>query len=169
MQLQPLPLKDAILLIKRRKKEYLDQEVGFLTKFDEKLERSRFGLSLIGSLLSELVVTPSTLFEAINNIRLDEVYSHFDQFDERFWGNNRFLLKVLIFCITILQSNGARNVLASKMLLVGVWFAPLPISSNLLAAVATNITGPTNRFKQWAKCADMTFLCCLGFLEMPNS
>ncbi|XP_076957739.1 uncharacterized protein LOC143633298 [Bidens hawaiensis] len=170
MQLQPLPLKDAILLIKgRRKKAYPDQEVDFLTKFDEKLERSSFGSSVIGSLLSELAVAPSTLFEAINNIRLDEVSSHFDHFDERFWGKNRFLLKVLIFCITILQSNGARNALASKMLLVGGWFAPLPIPSNLLAAAATNIAGPTNRFKQWAKCAHMAFFCCSGLLESQTS
>ncbi|KAM0063677.1 putative AAA+ ATPase domain, P-loop containing nucleoside triphosphate hydrolase, TIR [Helianthus debilis subsp. tardiflorus] len=168
MQLQPLPLKDAILLMKgRRKKEYPAQDVEILAKFDEKLGRSSFGLSVIGSLLSELAIAPSTLFEAINDIGLEEFSSHFD---EVFWGNNKFLLKVLIFCITILQEdNETRNVLASKMLLVGSWFAPLPVSASLLAAAATSINGSTNRFKKWAKCANMTFFCCSGFIESQTS
>ncbi|XP_076905860.1 uncharacterized protein LOC143561753 [Bidens hawaiensis] len=162
MQLQPFPLKDAILLMKgRRKKEYPGQEVEILAKFDEKLGRSSFGLSVIGSLISELAIAPSTLFEAINNIGLEEFSSYFD---EVFWGNNKFLLKVLIFCYTILQENGTRNVLASKMLLVGAWFAPLPVSANLLATAATSLSGSTNRFKKWAKCANMTLFCCSGFL-----
>ncbi|KAI3675695.1 hypothetical protein L1987_85287 [Smallanthus sonchifolius] len=168
MQLQPLALKDAILLIKgRRKKEYPAQEIEILAKFDENLGRSSYGLSVIGSLLSELAIAPSTLFEAINHIRLEEISSHFD---EVFWGNNKFLLKVLIFCMTILQEeNGTRNALASKMLLVGAWFAPLPVSANLLAAAATSITGSTNRFKKWARCANMTFFCCSGFLQSQTS
>ncbi|KAK1440158.1 hypothetical protein QVD17_05983 [Tagetes erecta] len=168
MQLQPLPLKDAILLMKgRRKKEYPAQDIEILAKFDENLGRSSFGLSIIGSLLSELATAPSTLFEAINHIRLEEFSSHFD---EVFWGNNKFLLKVLIFCITILQEdNGTRNVLASKMLLVGAWFAPLPVSANLLAAAATSISGSTNRFKKWAKCANMTLFCCSRFLQSQTS
>ncbi|MFS7985163.1 putative AAA+ ATPase domain, P-loop containing nucleoside triphosphate hydrolase, TIR [Helianthus anomalus] len=168
MQLQSLPLKDAILLMKgRRKKEYPAQDVEILAKFDEKLGRSSFGLSVIGSLLSELAIAPSTLFEAINDIGLEEFSSHFD---EVFWGNNKFLLKVLIFCITILQEdNETRNVLASKMLLVGAWFAPLPVSASLLAAAATSINGSTNRFKKWAKCANMTFFCCSGFIKSQTS
>ncbi|KAK9057154.1 hypothetical protein SSX86_024521 [Deinandra increscens subsp. villosa] len=169
MQLQPLPLKDAILLMKgRRKKEYPAQDIEILAKFDENLGRSSFGLSVIGSLLSELAIAPLTLFEAINHIHLEDFSS--SHIDEVFWGNNKFLLKVLIFCITILQEdNGTRNVLASKMLLVGSWFAPLPVSANLLAAAATCITGSTNRFKKWAKCANMTLFCCSGFLESQTS
>ncbi|KAL8205762.1 hypothetical protein R6Q57_009313 [Mikania cordata] len=168
MQLQPLLFKDAILLMKgRRKKEYPAQEVEILAKFDDYLGRSSFGLSVVGSLLSELAIAPSTLFEAINHIHLDEFSSHFD---EVFWGNNKFLLKVLIFCITILQEdNTTRNVLASKMLLVGAWFAPLPVSASLLAAAATSIPGSTNRLKKWAKCANMTLFCCSGFLESQTS
>ncbi|KAJ0781109.1 hypothetical protein HanPI659440_Chr06g0245511 [Helianthus annuus] len=164
MQLQPLPLKDVILLMKgRRKKEYPAQDIDILTKFDEKLGRSSFGLLVIGSLLSELAIAPSTLFEAINHIRLEEIPSHID---EGFWGHNKFLLKVLISCTTILhEDNGTRNVLASKMLLVGGWFAPLPISANLLAAAAVNITGSTNPFKKWAKCASVTLFCFSRFLE----
>lgn len=168
MQLQPLPLNDAISLMKgRRKKEYPSQEIEILAKFDEKLGRSSFGLWVIGSLLSELAISPSALFEAINQIRIEEDSS---RLDELFWGNNKFLLKILTFCVTILhEANGARNLLASKMLLVGAWFAPVPVSANLLAAAAHKISGSTNRFRKWAKCANMTFFCCSGFLENQTS
>ncbi|PWA73812.1 P-loop containing nucleoside triphosphate hydrolases superfamily protein [Artemisia annua] len=168
MPLQPLQLKEAILLMKgRRKKEYPGEEIEILGKFNEKLERSTFGLWVIGSLLTELAITPSTLFEAINHIRVDEPLSHID---EAFWGNNKFLLKVLIFCITILhEANGTKNLLASKMLLVGAWFAPLPVSANLLAAAATSITKSNNRFRKWVKCANTTFFCCSGFLKNQTS
>lgn len=174
IQLQPLPLKDAMLLMKgRRRKEYLGEEVEILTKFDEKLGRTSFGLWVIGSLLSELAISPSTLFEAINHIRLDEFEINSSHFEDVFWGNNKFLLKVLIFCVTILhEANGSTNVLASKMLLVGAWVAPLPVSSSLLAASANHITTSNNRFKKWAKwakCANMTFFCCSGFLESQTS
>ncbi|MFS7946477.1 putative P-loop containing nucleoside triphosphate hydrolase [Helianthus anomalus] len=103
MQLQPLSLKDAILLMKgRRKKEYPAQEIDILTKFDEKLGRSSFGLSRKFHLM-------------LMKDSRDTV---------------SFYSKVLIFCTTILhEDNGTRNVLASKMLLVGGWFAPLPITS----------------------------------------
>ncbi|KAL4554637.1 hypothetical protein LXL04_037235 [Taraxacum kok-saghyz] len=171
IQVQPLPLKDAMLLMKgrRRSKEYPGQEVEILGNFNEKLGGSTFGLWVIGSLLSELAILPSTLFEAINQIRLEDFDINSSHFEEAFWGNNKFLLKVLIFCITVLQ-NGTRNVLASKMLLVGAWVAPLPVSSNLLAASAHNITASITRFKKWVKCANVvTFFCCSGFLESQTS
>ncbi|KAK9077636.1 hypothetical protein SSX86_005973 [Deinandra increscens subsp. villosa] len=161
MQLQPLPLADALMLTTgRRKKRYPDQEVEILKKFDEKLGRSSFGLWIVGSLLCELTILPSVLFQAINQIVLDETAS---QFDEPFWENNHFLLKVLIFCISLL--NGTKNHLALRMLLSGSWFAPSPISSNLLAAAASHMSPPTNRFKKWAKTTNLTLFCCSGFID----
>lgn len=164
MQLQPLPLSDAMLLMRgRRRKEYPSQEVEILGKFDQKLGRSSFGLWVIGSLLSELTISPSALFQSINQIPLEEASSHLD---EPFWENNRFLLKVLIFCITILnEANGTKNHLAFKMLLAGSWFAPSPISANLLAAAATHMNPSTNRIKKWAKCMNSTFFCCSSFIN----
>ncbi|KAJ0593656.1 putative AAA+ ATPase domain, P-loop containing nucleoside triphosphate hydrolase, TIR [Helianthus annuus] len=164
MQLQPLTLSDALMLITgRRKKEYPAQEVEILKKFDEKLGRSSFGLWVIGSLLCELTILPSALFQAINQILVDETTS---RFDEPFWENNYFLLKVLIFCITLL--NGTKNHLALRMLLSGVWFAPSPVSSNLLAAAASHMSSPTNRFKKWAKKTNLTLFCCSGFINSQS-
>ncbi|KAM0029411.1 putative AAA+ ATPase domain, P-loop containing nucleoside triphosphate hydrolase [Helianthus debilis subsp. tardiflorus] len=164
MQLQPLPPSDALMLITgRRKKEYPAQEVEILKKFDEKLGRSSFGLWVIGSLLCELTILPSALFQAINQILVDETTS---RFDEPFWENNYFLLKVLIFCVTLL--NGTKNHLALRMLLSGVWFAPSPVSSNLLAAAASHMSPPTNRFKKWAKKTNLTLFCCSSFINSQS-
>ncbi|KVI02387.1 hypothetical protein Ccrd_019344 [Cynara cardunculus var. scolymus] len=164
MQLQPLSLSDAMLLMRgRRRKEYPSQEVEILGKFHQKLGRLSFGLWVIGCLLSELTISPSALFQSINEILLDEASSHLD---EPFWGNNRFMLKVLIFCITILhEANGTKNHLAFKMLLAGSWFAPSPISANLLAAAATHMNPSRNRIKKWAKCMNSSFFCCSSFIN----
>lgn len=164
MQLQPLPLSDAMRLTTgRRKKAFSAQEVEILKKFDEKLGRSSFGLCVIGSLLCEVSISPSDLFQTINEIFVDEATS---QFDEPFWENNHFLLKVLIFCVNLLK--GTKNHLALRMLLSGVWFAPSPVSSSLLAAAASHMNPPTNRFKKWARNTNLTPFCLSGFIDSKS-
>ncbi|KAL7217323.1 hypothetical protein ACSBR1_029096 [Camellia fascicularis] len=167
MQLQPLSLPDAMLLIRgRRKKDYPAEEVEFLGKLDEQLGRSSFGLWVIGSLLSELAILPSALFEAVNQIPLEEASSTSSNLsitDEQFCRSNPFLMKVLDFCNAILQQiNGRRNVFASRMLLVGAWFAPSPISASLLAAAAKSIPARKNWFSKWTKCVSLALCCCSG-------
>uniref|UniRef100_A0A5B7C0S9 TIR domain-containing protein n=1 Tax=Davidia involucrata TaxID=16924 RepID=A0A5B7C0S9_DAVIN len=166
MQLQALPLSDAMILIRgRRKKEYPAEEVEFLGKFYEKLGRSSFGLWVIGSLLSELAISPSALFEAANQVPFEEAptCSNLSIVDEQFCRSNPFLMKVLAFCAAVMQqANGRRNLLASRMLLVGAWFAPAPISATLLAAAAKNIPATKNRFRKWTKCLHLAFCCCSG-------
>lgn len=168
MQLPPLPLSDAMALARgRRKKDYPADELEFLGKFDEKLGRLSFGLWLIGSLLSELAIAPSALFEAINQVPLNEgsPCSHMSITEEQYCKNNPFLMKALQFCFAILQqTNVRRNLLASRMLLVGGWFAPAPISAGLLAAAAKNMPAIGNRLKKWTKCLALTFGCCSGCL-----
>ncbi|KAL8147001.1 uncharacterized protein LOC141707664 [Apium graveolens] len=165
VQLQPLPLGDAMIVIKgRKKKEYSPLEMEFLEKFNDKLGRSTFGLWVIGSLLSELTVSPSALFEAINQLHLEEG-SNLSSTDEQFCRNNLFLMKALAFCSAILQqTNGTRNLLASRILLVGAWFAPAPISANLLATAAKILPASSiNRLRKWTKCVGLA-LCCSGCL-----
>ncbi|KAK3024318.1 hypothetical protein RJ639_043000 [Escallonia herrerae] len=169
MQLQPLPLSDAMILIRgRRKKEYPAGEIEILGKFDERLGRSTLGLWVVGSLLSELAISPSALFEAVNQIPSEESSScsSLSFVDEQFCQSNPFLMKVLAFCNSILQqTNGRKNLLASRMLLVGAWFAPSPISANLLAAAAKNMPSSTNRLKKWTKCLSFTLFCCSSCLS----
>ncbi|KAL8505370.1 hypothetical protein ACS0TY_016562 [Phlomoides rotata] len=168
LQLQTLPLSDAMALIKgRRRKEYSGSEVEFLGKFDEKVGRSSFGLSLIGCLLSELGIAPSALFEAVNRIDVpfEEEASGscgLSEGEKQFCRSNTFLIKVLLFVSSLLQqTNGNRNLLSSRMLQVGAWFAPSPIPSNLLAVAAKSMPSSRNKLKKWTKCLKLTF-CCLS-------
>ncbi|CAH8279847.1 unnamed protein product [Arabidopsis lyrata] len=135
VQLSVLPSPDAMVLLRgRRKKDYPVEEVEVLKLFDEKLGRLSYGLWVVGSLLSELAIPPSALFEA-----------------------------VLAFSLAVLeQAEGNRNLLSLKMLLVGAWFAPVPIPVNLLAAAAKNMPTGGNRFSKWNKCLSHTFAWCGG-------
>ncbi|KAF2325672.1 hypothetical protein GH714_032510 [Hevea brasiliensis] len=67
------------------------------------------------------------------------------------------------------QTNGTKNVLASRMLLVGAWFAPAPISVTLLATAAKDMPTIGNRFKKWTKCLSLPFACCSGCGLAPQS
>ncbi|KAF8409825.1 hypothetical protein HHK36_005904 [Tetracentron sinense] len=171
MQLLPLPLSDAMILIRgKRKKDYPTEELEFLRKFDEKLGRLSFGLWVIGSLISELAISPSALFEAVNQVSLDEGSCSLSVGDEQFCKNNPFLMKLLGFCSAIMHhTNGRRNLLASRMLLAGAWFAPTPISVNLLATAAKKILATGNRFRQWTKCLRFTFFCCSSCCLTPQT
>lgn len=173
MQLPPLSLPDAMVLMRgKRKKDYPAEELEFLQNFDEKLGRLSFGLGVIGSLLSELGIAPSALFEAVNQVPLEECSTspHMSINEEQYCKNNPFLMKILCFCFAILQQiNGRENFLASRMLLVGAWFAPAPISVNLLAAAAKNMPYAGNRFRRWTKFLTLTFGCCVGCGLAPQS
>ncbi|CAA3024079.1 Tir-nbs resistance [Olea europaea subsp. europaea] len=165
IQLQPLPFSDAMILIRgRRKKEYPAAELETLGKFNEKLGSSSFGLWVIGSLLCELAITPSALFEAVNNVQYEEATGCFIA-DQQFHRTNTFLMKVLSFCAVVLQqTNVGTNLLASKMLQVGAWFAPAPIPSSLLATAANYIPSTRNKLRKWTKCLKVTFCCSSGCL-----
>ncbi|XWS51650.1 hypothetical protein CRYUN_Cryun11dG0001700 [Craigia yunnanensis] len=164
MQLPLLPSSDAMILVRgRRKKDYPAEELEFLRKFDEKLGRLSFGLWIIGSLLSELTISPSALFAAVNEVSLEDgsTSSYMSTSGEQYCKNNPFLMKILCFCFAVLQQvNGRRNILASRMLLVGAWFAPSSISANLLATAAKYMPVAGNRFRRWTKCLSLTFGCC---------
>ncbi|XP_021826813.1 uncharacterized protein LOC110767545 [Prunus avium] len=164
MQLPPLPVSDAMILIRgRKKKDYSAEELEILMKFDEKLGRLSFGLWLIGSLLSELAIAPSALFEAISQMQLDEgsPCPFISITEEQYYKNNSFLMKVISFCFAVLQqSSGIINLLASRMLLVGAWFAPTPISLTLLTTAANNMPATKSRLRKWTNCISVTFGSC---------
>ncbi|GAV69371.1 NB-ARC domain-containing protein [Cephalotus follicularis] len=173
MQLPPLPLSDAMVLLRgRRKKDYPEKELELLKKFDEKLARLSFGLWLVGSLLSELAISPSALFEAVNQIPIDDVSAspYMSINEEQYCKNNPFLMKILCFCLAILhQTKGRKNFIASRMLLVGAWLAPAPISVSLLATAAKSMPVAGNRLRKWTKCLNLTFGFCAGCGLAPQS
>ncbi|XP_010252891.1 PREDICTED: uncharacterized protein LOC104594337 [Nelumbo nucifera] len=166
MPLQPLSLPDAMILIRgRRKKDYPNEELEFLRKFIDRLGSSSFGLWIIGSLLSEISISPSSLFEAVNQASIDECVSctSLSAGDEQFFKNNTFLMMILGFCTAVLaQTNGTGSPLSLRMLLAGAWFAPAPISVTLLAAAAKKITVTGNGFEQWKERLRLALCCCIA-------
>ncbi|CAM8957539.1 unnamed protein product [Rhodiola kirilowii] len=160
MQLTPLPLSEAMMLMRgRRKREYPEEELEFLRKFEDKLRRLTIGMWIVGSLISELAISPSGLFEAINRIPVEEGSFCSSIPDDLIWKNNPFLMKVLGFCMTILETNGNRNIVALRMVLVGAWFAPTSISANLLAAAVKSIAHTGNKFGSWTKYLNNLTVC----------
>jgi len=163
IQLPPLPLSDAmILMIGRKKKEYSADEIDLLEKFNEKLGRLSFGLWMIGSLLAELSIGPSCLYEAINQVPLNEdSNSSYMSIAEGQWcKSNPFLVKTLLFCLETLEKTKAKgNLLAIRMLLVSGWLSPSPISASLLANAAKSIPTVESRFKKWTKSLSLATSC----------
>lgn len=161
MQILPLALPDSILLMKgRRRREYPSEEIEVLKKFDERLGRVTFGLCIVGSLLSELGVSPSSLLEEVTSISFDDNFTggggggqgQVSANDEQFCKNNPFLMKLMMFCFTILQQeSGRRNLVASRMLLVGSWFAPSAVSATLLAISAKSVAETGSGLGNWVK------------------
>lgn len=163
IQLPPLPLSDAMVLIRgRKKKEYPTEEMEFLEKFNEKLGRLSFCLWMIGSLLSELAIGPSDLFEAINQVPLNEESNscYMSIAEEQWCKSNPFLMKTLLFCLGTLEKTKAKgNLLAVRMLLVSGWYSPAPISASLLVNAANGIPMVENRLKKWTECLSLTSSC----------
>ncbi|KAL9239157.1 hypothetical protein vseg_013504 [Gypsophila vaccaria] len=166
ISLQPMPFPDTMTLLRgRRKKEYPPEEYECLKKFEEKLGRSVFGSSVVGSLLSELAISPSALLEIVQQTPYEDLSdsSFLTAGDEQIYRNNPFLVKLLDFCFAILdKATRTKNCLASKMLLVGSWYAPSPISANLLATAAKNMPMTGGRLKKWTKCLNPASYCCSG-------
>ncbi|XP_019183189.1 PREDICTED: uncharacterized protein LOC109178112 [Ipomoea nil] len=164
LQLLPLPVSDATALIQGRHKrpQYPVGEQEFILKFNERLRSSSFGLSVIGSLLAELSIPPSVLFEAVNQVPLEDTPTHSNLTipEEQLCRNNPFLMKTLAFSAAVLQQS--KNLLASRMLQIGAWLAPTPISVNILAAAANKIPDCENRLRKWTKWMKLGLFCCTG-------
>lgn len=170
MQLLPLSLADAMVLIKgKRKKDYPAEELDVLKKFDERMGRLSFGLWVVGSLLSELTIAPSALFEAINRICLNVDSGSVNGNDDQFYMDHPFLMKTLEFCFSVLNQTNRRSNLALRMLLAGAWFAPSPVSMTLLAAAARKIPASGTGFQLWKKCLSRAFCCCSDSCLAPQT
>ncbi|KAJ3677581.1 hypothetical protein LUZ60_003305 [Juncus effusus] len=173
MNLPSLSSNEALNLIKgRRKKDYPKEEIELLRKFEEKLGRLSFSLWLVGSLLSELLISPSELYEAVDRVSLNENSSSFNAFNaingDAFWRNNQFLMKVFILCFALMDRLN-RGTLASRMVLSGAWLAPAPVSSNLLASVANKLPNKLNPFQIWTRSVTIAVCCGSNLCLMTQS
>lgn len=160
MNFKPLELSylsgvQAMLLMKG-KKDFLSQELDALRTIEEKLGRLTFGLGIVGTLLSELSITPSALLEAINKVPLRELT--WTVRDDPTLKNNPFLVQLLGVIFSILNHANRPRSLASRMVWVGGWFAPAPIPVSLLASAAHKVSANRSGMYLPKKC--LRFLCC---------
>ncbi|KAL6646105.1 hypothetical protein ACP70R_017713 [Stipagrostis hirtigluma subsp. patula] len=136
MQLPQLSYIDAMVLIQgKKKKDYPPEEAEVLRKFDERLGRLSFGLWVVGSLLSELMIAPSTLFEAVERISLSENLFPIGANDDGFCPNKLPMkgsmhllgesLKTAFLCGThcFLAPHGRKAEVESALLLVNLGLA----------------------------------------------
>uniref|UniRef100_A0ACD5YE27 Uncharacterized protein n=1 Tax=Avena sativa TaxID=4498 RepID=A0ACD5YE27_AVESA len=159
MHLPQLSFHDAMILMKgKRKKDYPHEELEVLKKFDEQLERLSFGLWLVGSLLSELIIDPGILFEAVDRVSLNENMLVLCTSNDNLWQNNLFLIKVLVFCFALLDQVKGGS-LALRMITVGSWLAPSPMSSTLLAAMASKLPIKSSSIQLWTEALKTALLC----------
>ncbi|WVZ92333.1 hypothetical protein U9M48_038407 [Paspalum notatum var. saurae] len=168
MQLPQLSYIDAMALIQgKRKKDYPPEETEVLRKFDERLGRLSFGLWVVGSLLSELMITPSTLFEAVDRISLSDNLFPIGANDDGFCRNNSFLIKVLVFCFALMDRAKGGS-LTSRMVIAGSWLAPAPVSSALLAATASKLPMKGSGMHLFGESLKTAFLCGTHCFLAPN-
>ncbi|KAF8654503.1 hypothetical protein HU200_061693 [Digitaria exilis] len=168
MQLPQLSYIDAMALIQgKRKKDYPPEETEVLRKFDERLGRLSFGLWVVGSLLSELMIAPSTLFEAVERISLSENLFPIGANDDGFCRNNSFLIKVLVFCFALMDRAKGGS-LTSRMVVAGSWLAPAPVSSTLLAATASKLPMKGSGMHLFGESLKTAFLCGTHCFLAPN-
>uniref|UniRef100_A0ACD5XTQ1 Uncharacterized protein n=1 Tax=Avena sativa TaxID=4498 RepID=A0ACD5XTQ1_AVESA len=159
MHLPQLSFHDAMVLMKgKKKKDYPHEELEVLKKFDEQLERLSFGLWLVGSLLSELMIDPGILFEAVDRVSLNENMIVLCTSNDNLWQNNLFLIKVLVFCFALLDQVKGGS-LALRMITVGSWLAPSPMSSTLLAAMASKLPIKSSSIQLWTEALKTALLC----------
>jgi hypothetical protein len=168
MQLPQLSYIDAMTLIQgKRKKDYPPEEAEVLRKFDERLGRLSFGLWVVGSLLAELMIAPSTLFEAVERISLSDNLFPIGGNDDGFCRNNSFLIKVLVFCFALMDRARGGS-LTSRMVIAGSWLAPAPVSSTLLAATASKLPMKGSGMHLFGESLKTAFLCGTHCFLAPN-
>uniref|UniRef100_A0A0D9XEY0 AAA+ ATPase domain-containing protein n=1 Tax=Leersia perrieri TaxID=77586 RepID=A0A0D9XEY0_9ORYZ len=159
MHLLQLTFPEAVILMKGKMKEdYPSEEIEILRKFDERLGGLSFGLWIVGSLLSELMIAPSVLFEAVDQISLNDNMLTLGANDDSLWQNNLFLIKVLVFCFALMDRVKGGS-LALRMITAGSWLAPAPMSSTLLAAMASKLPTKTNSIQLWGESLKTALLC----------
>uniref|UniRef100_J3MYJ5 AAA+ ATPase domain-containing protein n=1 Tax=Oryza brachyantha TaxID=4533 RepID=J3MYJ5_ORYBR len=164
MNIQPMPLPqlsfpEAVTLMKGKMKEdYPSEEIEVLRKFDGRLGGLSFGLWIVGSLLSELMIAPSVLLETVDQISLNDNMLALGANVDSLWQHNLFLIKVLVFCFALMDRVKGGS-LALRMISAGSWLAPAPMSSTLLAAMASKLPTKANSIQLWGESLKTALLC----------
>ncbi|CAA0812160.1 Disease resistance protein (TIR-NBS class [Striga hermonthica] len=130
-------------------------EIDALRVMEEKLGRLTLGLAIVGSVLSELPISPARLLDTINRTPSRVVT----------WGGrethalrrNGVLLQLFEVCFSIFDHADGPGCLATRMALASGWFAPAPIPVSVLALAAQELSEKHPRRRLWRK-----LLCSLS-------
>ncbi|KAK6947798.1 Toll/interleukin-1 receptor homology (TIR) domain [Dillenia turbinata] len=151
MNLEPMKLSylsgvEAMSLMQGGAREYPFSEIDALRTIEEKLGRLTLGLAIVGSILSELPINPSRLFDTINRMPLhDMAWSS----GEAHLRRNAFLLQLFEVCFSIFDHADGPQSLATRMVLASGWFAPAAVPIPLLAMAANKIPEKLPASKLW--------------------
>lgn len=162
LSMEPLELSylsglEALSLMKG-KREFTSQELDALKEIEEKLERSTFGLGMVGTLLSQLPIMPSELLVKIRKLSLSEW--QWGAREEATLKNNPFLVNLLGVCFSFVDQTNSSKGFPLKMALVGGWFGPFPIPLPLLALAASMYPEKSQGFKLFRTVNAACFSCC---------
>lgn len=163
MNLDPVRLSylssvEAMSLMKGKRMDFSVVELDALRTIEERLGRLTLGLGIVGSILSELPITPSRLLDTITRVSLRDML----------WGiredptlrRHPFLMQLLDVCFNILDHANKPKKLATRMVLVGAWFAPYPIPISLLSIAAHKAPERASRLQLQKKCLHVIGCCC---------
>ncbi|KAK6935403.1 hypothetical protein RJ641_035558 [Dillenia turbinata] len=151
MNLEPMKLSylsgvEAMSLMQGGARDYPLSEIDALRTIEEKLGRLTLGLAIVGSILSELPINPSRLFDTINRMPLhDMAWSS----REAHLRCNAFLLQLFEVCFSIFDHADGPRSLATRMVLASGWFAPAAVPIPLLALAANKIPEKRPANKLW--------------------
>ncbi|XP_073112300.1 uncharacterized protein [Elaeis guineensis] len=142
MNLEPMKLSylsgvEAMALMMGGMKDYPIVEIDALRAIEEKLGRLTLGLGIVGSILSELPITPSRLLGTINRMPLrDMAWTDREVLTLR---RHTVLVQLLDVCLSIFDHADGPRSLATRMVEVSGWFAPSAIPVPLLALAAHKV------------------------------
>lgn len=171
MNLDPVRLSylssvEAMSLMKGKRRDFSVVELDALRTIEERLGRLTLGLGIVGSILSELPITPSRLLDTINRVSLrDMLWSIREDSTLR---SHPFLMQLLDVCFNILDHANKPKKLATRMLLVGAWFAPYPIPISLLSIAAHKAPERASGLQLQKKCLH-AIGCCFRVSQIRKS
>ncbi|KAI9079067.1 hypothetical protein K1719_038975 [Acacia pycnantha] len=163
MNLEPLKLSylsgvEAMSLMLGSSKDNPVAEVDALRTIEEKLGRLTLGLAIVSAILSELPITPTRLLDTINRMPLKDM--SYNGKEGQSLRQNTFFLQLLEVCFSIFDHADGPRSLASRMVLVGGWFAPCAIPVSLLSLAADNVL---EKHQRASFCTNLLQLLTCGF------
>ncbi|CAA6666517.1 unnamed protein product [Spirodela intermedia] len=171
MNLEPMKLSylsgvEAMALMKGSLKDYPAGELDALRAMEERLGRLTLGLSIVGSILSELPISPSRLLDTVN--RTPARYRWSDGGDPSLPQGHPFFTQLLDVCLFIFNHAGGPRNLAARMVQVSGWFAPAAVPIPLLALAAHRIREKPHGGRLWRQWAS-SMSCGLAATHVRRS